>query len=37
MDGEELFIAMEYMSGGDLTDLVMTVNLEIHHLVTYKL
>ena len=28
MDGEELFIAMEYMSGGDLTDLVETVNLQ---------
>jgi len=25
VDGEELFIAMEYMEGGDLTDLVLTV------------
>ena len=25
MDGDELFIAMEFMEGGDLTDLVLTV------------
>ena len=29
MDGDELFIAMEYMEGGALTDLVLTVNLEL--------
>jgi len=27
MDGDELFIAMEYMEGGDLTDLVLTVEV----------
>ena len=27
VDGEELFIAMEYMEGGDLTDVVLTVLL----------
>ena len=32
MDGDELFIAMEFMEGGDLTDLVLTVNLKLKHL-----
>ena len=32
MDGEELFIAMEYMEGGDLTDVVLTVLLIKHYL-----
>ena len=32
MDRDELFIAMEYMEGGDLTDLVLTVNLKFKHL-----
>jgi len=27
MDGDELFIAMEYMEGGDLTELVLTVEV----------
>ena len=31
MDGDELFIGMEYMEGGALTDLVLTVNLELKY------
>ena len=30
MDGDELFITMEYMEGGDLTDLVLTVILNLN-------
>ena len=31
MDEDELFIAMEYMEGGDLTDVVSTVTLAKYH------